>query len=352
MRSIYLNEDLEKLAQYLNSEGFGSSKFLITGATGLIGSLCIKAIIEYNRKYDTPISVTALARNEEKVKAIFADEFGNKGHIEKVNFIYQDISESIADSVNCDYIIHTANSTTSKFFMTNPVEVIESIYTGTKRILDFGVHKKVKGIVYLSSMEVFGRVDSDERIAEEQLGYIDIQNIRSCYSEGKRLAELLCKSYVSEYNLPVKIARLAQTFGAGVLKNENRVFAQFAKSAINGEDIVLHTKGESVGNYCYTKDVISALLLLLKKGEPGEAYTVVNEETTRTIAEMAKMVADKFSGGKSKVVFDIPKDNLYGYAPMTKMKLSSSKLSALGWRATVNLEEMYRRMLPDVRAEM
>ena len=162
------------------------------------------------------------------------------------------------------------------------------------------------------------------------------------------MAELLCKCYASEYNLPVITARLAQTFGAGVPKNENRVFAQFARSAMNGADIVLHTKGESVGNYCYTQDVIKALLLILKRGKSGEAYTVVNEETTRTIAEMAKMVADKFSGGKSKVVFDIPKDNLYGYAPETKMRLSASKLSALGWIATVNLEEMYRRMLPDL----
>lgn len=348
MRSIYLNEDLEKLAEYLNSEGFGSSNFLITGATGLIGSLCVKAIIEHNKKYDTTINVTALARNAEKVKSIFADELDDNEHIENVNFIYQDISEPIADWIECDYIIHTANSTTSKFFMTNPVEVIESIYTGTKRILDFGVRKKVKGIVYLSSMEVFGRVISDKRIEENQLGFIDIQNIRSCYSEGKRLAELMCKSYASEYGLPVKTARLAQTFGAGVPKNENRVFAQFARSAMNGEDIVLHTKGESVGNYCYTQDVIRALLLLLKNGESGEAYTVVNEETTRTIAEMARLVADKFSAGKSKVVFDIPKDNMYGYAPDTKMRLSASKLSALGWKATVDLEEMYRRMLPDL----
>lgn len=347
MKTVYLQEDLAKLSNELERQQFGGRTILITGSTGLIGSLCVKAIAQYNTSHANPIMAIAMARSAEKVCDVFSDEL-TEGTLDKVQFIYQDICEPIPNDLYCDYIIHTANSTASKFFMTNPVEVIDSIYTGTKRILDFAVKKHVKGIVYLSSMEVFGWVDSEERICEEQLGYLDIHNIRSCYSEGKRLAELLCTSYANEYQLPVRIARLAQTFGAGVLKTENRVFAQFARSAIRGEDIILHTKGQSVGNYCYTADVIRALFLLLTEGKHGEAYTIVNEETTRTIAEMAQMVAQRFSDGKSKVIFDIPEGNQFGYAPDTKMRLSSEKIGGLGWKATVNLEEMYRRMLPSL----
>lgn len=347
MRMNYLKEDLEILSNELKVRGFGNSTILVTGATGLIGSLCIKAVAEYNRCHDTKIKVIALARNESKVKSVFGDEWEND-LLANVKFIYQDISERISLTSDCDYIIHTANSTTSKFFMTNPVEVIDSIYTGTKRVLDFAVEKQVKGMVYLSSMEVFGRVDFENRISEEQLGYIDIHNVRSCYSEGKRLAELLCKSYASEYNAPVRTARLAQTFGAGVSKSENRVFAQFARSAMAGQNIVLHTRGESVGNYCYTRDVIKALLLLLKEGENGDTYTVVNEDTTMTIAEMAQMVAKQVSNGKSRVVFEIPEDNQFGYAPDTKMCLSGAKLRRLGWKPEISLSEMYQRMLPDL----
>ena len=197
-------------------------------------------------------------------------------------------------------------------------------------------------------MEVFGKKASTERVQESQLGDIDIQDVRSCYSEGKRLAELLCKSYAVEYQLSVKIARLAQTFGAGVLKTENRVFAQFARSAVKGENIILHTNGESIGNYCYTRDAIKAIFLILKTGKAGEAYTVVNEETTRTIRAMAEMVAERFSNGKSKVVFDIPEGNRFGYAPETKIQLSGEKLRTLGWMPEICLEEMYRRMIPDL----
>ncbi len=347
MKSSYLEKDIDRLAYELEKGGFGGTRLLVTGSTGLIGSLCVRAAARYNMLYTDTIHVYAMARSKEKVQMVFADEFA-AGCMSNVQFFYQDICTAVPDELECDYIIHTANSTTSAFFLTNPVEVIESIYTGTKRILDFAMEKGVKGVVYLSSMEVFGRIDSEEKISEEQIGYLDIHNIRSCYSEGKRLAELLCTAYANEYGLPVKIARLAQTFGAGVPKQENRVFAQFAKSAIKGESIVLHTKGQAVGNYCYTVDTIRALLLLLKAGNPGEAYTVVNEETTRTIAEMAQMVAQTFSNGKSNVVFDIPENNRFGYAPDTKMHLSAEKIRKLGWQPEVSLEEMYRRMLPDL----
>lgn len=338
----YLKEDLLNVAEYINQNDFSDCNILVTGATGLIGSLCIKALLVYQKKYCKSVSVYGLARNQQKVSDIFTEE-----ELKSIHIIYQDITAPLTDSLKFDYIIHTANSTTSKFFLTNPVEVIDSIFLGTKNILDYALKAGTKGVVYLSSMEVFGIVEEKEsRHTEKDLGYIDLQSTRSCYSEGKRLAELLCKSYASEHNLPVRIARLSQTFGAGVPKTENRVFAQFLRSAIHGEDIVLHTRGQSFGNYCYTADVIRALMLLLKQGGNGDVFNIVNEENSVTIAEMAQMVASEFSNGKSKVVFDIPTSNVYGYAPDTKLKLSNEKISKLGWKPYVSLVEMYRRMLP------
>ena len=170
--------------------------------------------------------------------------------------------------------------------------------------------------------------------------------MRSSYSEGKRIAECLCASYCDEYGVPVKIARLAQTFGAGILQQDNRVYAQFARSVLNKRDIVLHTEGKSYGNYCYTTDAIRALILLLNKGENGQAYNVCNEETTTTIADMAKMVNQEFGDGSIKVIFDIPKDQkTYGYAPDVKMCLSSEKLRMLGWIPQYSLSQMYERMI-------
>lgn len=349
MYSKELQQDLKILASYVERIDMAGSTIMVTGVTGLIGSLITKGIIEYNKTHNEKINIVGIARSPIKVNDVFSNEYNEREEICHVRFVYQDICDKIPDDITCDYIIHTASATASKFFTTNPVEVIDSIYTGTRQVLEYGKSNNVKGIVYLSSMEVFGQVNSMHRIHESELGYLDIQNTRSCYSEGKRLAECMCKCYAQEYNIPVKVARLAQVFGPGISKEENRVFAQFAKNAIRGEDIILHTEGRSMGNYCYTVDAIKALFLLLKKGENGNVYTVVNEDTTRTIADMAQLVAENLSEGRSKVIFDIPKENQYGYAPETKMKLSSKKLRELGWKPETGLLEMYERMVLDLK---
>ncbi len=193
-------------------------------------------------------------------------------------------------------------------------------------------------------MEVYGQVGGGGRRKEDELGYINLSNVRSSYSEGKRLAELMCVSYAEEYNLNVCIARLSQVFGAGVFDHDNRVYKQFAESARNGKDIILHTDGLSYGNYTYGADAVSAIFTLLINGKKGEAYNVVNEANTMSIKDMAQLVADSFSNGKSKVVIDIPKENA-GYAPHTELKLSSAKLNALGWTAKYGILEMYSRMI-------
>lgn len=338
----YLEQDLNVLADYLLEKNFNNKTILVTGATGLIGSLAVKAMLKANDKYCLDISVIALARSESKAKDVFKEQFNNKN----LKFVYQDIVEPILVNEGVNFIIHTANSTVSKYFITNPVETMDSIYTGSRNILEFAKDKKVQGLVYLSSMEVFGSTDPSKEIIEEKdLGYVDLASVRSCYPEGKRLVENMCKCYQEEYGVPVKIARLSQTFGAGISKEENRVFAQFARSAINKTDIVLHTKGDSVGNYCYTADALKAIFLLLVDGIDGEAYTVVNESTATTIADMAKMVAKELANNEIKVVFDIPEGNTFGYAAKTTMKLSSKKLQSLGWKPTIDLKEMYLRML-------
>ena len=229
-----------------------------------------------------------------------------------------------------------------------PVETLLTSIEGTKNILNLAREKKCISVVYISSMEMYGAFNISKEVRENDLGFIDNLKVRSNYPESKRLCENMCVAYCSEYGVPVKIARLAQTFGAGILPEENRVFAQFARSAMQGKDIVLHTKGQSEGNYCYTRDCITGLLTILLKGTNAEAYNVSNPRTHTTIAEMANLVAEKIADGKIKVVFDIPKDNSFGYAADTRMILNSDKLQELGWKPEVGLEEAYRRMIMDM----
>lgn len=363
-----LQEDLERICDdpYVQRPDTLSKltgkTVLITGATGLLGSYLVRTFAAINRNFGTNLKILALVRNEEKAKSIYGDLLARGD----VHLIYGDIVQSgfvtdltkrirgafLAD-VPVDYIFHCAAVTTSKTMVQQPVETIQAALTGTRHLLSFAASQHVSSFVYLSSMEVYGDMSMypDTRATEKRLGFIDPQVVRSNYPESKRMCENMCTAYAAEYGVPVKVARLAQTFGAGVLPWENRVFAQFARSVIEGKDIVLHTKGLSEGNYCYSADVMLGLLHLLFDGKNGEAYNVANEHCHTTIADMARMCAEDLAGGKIKVVFDIPESNTYGYAQDTKLILDASKLRALGWEPKVDLKEMYERMIAGMKEE-
>lgn len=337
-----IEKDLDYCAGKLPEKFYGASIF-VTGATGLIGSLIVKTLLTANKNYSANIRIFAMVRNVDKANNIYGTD-------ESINFVVGDIQNSITCTEKIDYIIHTASQTASKEMVTHPVATSKVSLLGTLNVLDFAVQKHTKGVVYLSSMEAFGSCNNpNDRLSETSLGNIDLTNIRNCYSESKRMCELLVKSYSEEYGLNVCSARLAQVFGAGIFQSENRVFAQFARSALANQNIVLHTDGTSWGNYCYTTDAICAIFTILEKGVTGETYTVVNEETSIMIKDMAQLVIDVAKSTTAKVVFDIPETNSYGYAPKTVMKLSSLKLNQLGWKPEIDLKTMYQRLITHLR---
>mgnify|MGYP002228044943 CR=1 FL=1 len=121
----------------------------------------------------------------------------------------------------------------------------------------------------------------------------------------KRAAENLCVSYHSEYQVPVKAVRLAQTFGPGIPRDDVRLFAALARNAVAGKDFVMKTTGESTRMYSYTADAVSAILTVLVAGENGVSYNVANPSTYSSIREMADMVYREFGTGDAHVIIDV-----------------------------------------------
>lgn len=339
-----LQEDMEAMMDSgCPFEELKDSTVFVTGATGLIGSQVVKALACANRLKDSHIRILAFVRSKEKARKVFGSLL-DRGD---VSLVTGDVNRKIETEERVDYLIHGASATSSRFFVTKPVETILTALEGTKNVLEFAREKAVKGMVYLSSLEVYGVPGTEGgRVTEKDYGYIDPMSVRSSYSEGKRMAECLCVSYASEYGVPVKVARLSQTFGAGVEYDDGRVFAEFARCAVEKRNIVLHTAGNTLRSYCYTKDAVSALLYILVRGNVGEAYNVTNEDTAVTIREMAQCVCDTFPKSGISVEFDMPGDLAsFGYNPEMVIRLDSSRLKALGWRPTVGLQDMFIRMV-------
>lgn len=317
-----------------------NQKILVTGATGLIGSAIVKKLLKQGDN-----KVVALVRNPEKAERIFADY--RKDNLE---IMVSDICDLKPNFIGVDYIIHSASQTSSKAFVNQPVETINTAIKGTTAVLEFARVNPIKSFVYLSSMEVYGSPITDEKISENHNTNLDTMSVRSCYPESKRMCENICTSYFVEYGVPVKIVRLTQTFGAGVEYNDGRVFAEFARCAIEGRNIILKTKGETKRNYLYLEDAVDAVLTVLLKGTDGNAYNAANEDTYCSIYEMAKLVAEKCYDKKINVVIEENDDTAkLGYAPTLKMNLSTEKLQNLGWKAKVGLSDMFEIMIQDMR---
>ena len=280
-----LQRDLEEIAQSsVPFEKLAGKTVFVTGATGLIGSQIVRALGCRNRLHGDNIHLVVLARSYEKAEKLFRPLI-ERGEL---TVLTGDINALPAVDGPIDYIIHGASATSSQYFVSHPVETILTAIDGTRAVLQLATEKRVQGFVYLSSLEVYGTPAADAGLIQETYsGYIDPLQVRSSYSEGKRMVECLCASYAAEYGVPVRIARLSQTFGPGVEYHDGRVFAEFARCAIEKRNIVLHTPGRTVRSYCYTKDAVTALLTILLCGESGQAYNVTNMDTAVSIREMA-----------------------------------------------------------------
>ena len=319
--SSYKNDILQIFESDLPWEKLSGCNILVTGATGLIGG-CLVETLMMNPKRD--YQVYASGRNLVRAMKRFKD-FVND---ESFHFLNYDVINPLVCDINFDYIIHAASNGSPNFFAQKPVEVMKSNLYGVTNLMDYGLAHGMKRMLYVSSGEVYG--EGDGRVfSEDYSGYVDCTKPRSCYPSSKRAAETLCVSYASEYGADVVIARPCHIYGPHFTEQDNRVFAQFIRNVLRGQDIMMKSSGEQIRSWCYVVDCVSALLHILLKGEKEQAYNIADCNSITSIRELAEIIAG--IGGK-KVVLEVPdsgeKD---GFNPVMKSVFSTYKTNMLGW---------------------
>lgn len=305
--------------------------FLITGASGLIGSCLVDLLMTANED-GRHNHVYALGRSKEKLQKRFS------GYEASVFFhiIEQDVRTPLNDELHFDYIIHGASNADPISYAKFPVETMLTNMNGGINILEYTRKHPGCKTELLSTFEVYGKLDNDEYL-ESDAGIIDFNQIRSCYPESKRSMEILSKCYVDEYGANVNIGRLCSIYGPTMATDDSKAHAQFMRNALDGKDIVLKSKGEQKRTYCYVLDAVTGILSILFHGEKGEAYNISYENSVVTIAELAQVIAS--IAGRS-VIFDLPSElEKKGFSKPQNCILNNEKLRNLGWKGKYDIDK-------------
>ena len=306
---------------------------LITGAKGIIGSGLIRWILLENQRKGNNTHIIASSRYPEK-KAEFIEDgdyisfcrFGEEGEITE----------------NIDYIIHTAAPTSNKVFKEQPVESLRTIIDGTETILSLARRQEKCSVIYLSSEEAYGTPNAIEPVKESFVGAIDSLNIRNCYPLGKKVSELLCKAYHEEYGLSVKIIRPTVILGLFQSYDSVKVEAEILRCILENKNLYMKSDGMTKKCVIYTMDALSAVFIVLFKGQAGEAYNATNPNTYETVKERAYKAFRKFNPNVTIEFAEQDTSVASGYLPHRALQEDIAKICELGWRPLKGMDDIYK----------
>lgn len=320
------------VSKYNFSEQMQDKLFLITGSKGIVGSGIIKWILYENQVHHINAHIIASTRNPEKIPNYI--ESGDS--VEFCEFGKEDryIDRKI------DFILHAAAPTSNRVFKAQPVESLKVILGETGKMLEMAkVHKSA--MLYFSSSEAYGTPTLDQPIPEKYVGAIDSMDTRSCYSLGKKAAELLCRSYFEEYGVDVKIIRPTVILGLWQSYDSVKVEAEILRCVMEGKNFVMKSDGSTKKSVVYSMDAVSAALMVLFKGSAGEAYNVTNPGTYCSVKERAMNTIKKFNPSVS-IKYELTDTSVaQGYLPKHMLLEDIKKIKALGWSPMADMEYIY-----------
>ena len=293
-------------------------KILVTGGSGFIGShLCKKLLEQNNYVICLDNNFTGSIENIKELKSNVNFEF-----------IRHDITKEIL--IEVDQIYHLACPASPIAYQFNPIKTIKTNILGTLNAL--GIAKRVKARILLSSTsEVYGDPKINPQV-EEYWGNVNPIGPRACYDEGKRLAETLMVEYHKSSNVDIRIARIFNTYGPNMDKNDGRVVSNFINQCINNNNITIYGEGLQTRSFCYVSDMVDGLIKLMNSEKYVGPINLGNPNEI-TIKQLADIVKEK-TNSKSKIIFnDLPQDD-----PIKRQPNIDKAKQILNWEPNVSLD--------------
>ena len=303
-----------------------SKRILVTGGAGFIGSHLCKRLVE------------------EGNDVICLDNFftGSKQNIEQLldfhNFelIRHDVTEPILLEV--DQIYNLACPASPVHYQYNPVKTIKTSVLGATNML--GLAKRVKAqILQASTSEVYGNPTVHPQ-PEEYWGNVNPIGIRSCYDEGKRVAETLFFDYHRQNDVDIKVIRIFNTYGPNMNANDGRVVSNFIVQALKGEDITIYGNGTQTRSFCYVDDLVEGMIRMMNSRDGFTGPVNLGNPGEFTMLELAEKVIG-LTGSKSKIVHQpLPVDD-----PTQRKPVIELAKKELDWEPTIMLDEGLNRTI-------
>lgn len=291
---------------------------LVTGGAGFLGSHLVDTLLE----------------NGEEVICIDNYSTGNKGNIEKwighkrFELIRHDITVPI--QLEIDQIWHLACPASPVHYQANPIKTAKTIFLGTFNMLGLARRLNAK-LLLASTSEVYG----DSLVhpqSEDYWGNVNPVGVRSCYDEGKRLAEALCCDYQRMHNVDIRIMRIFNTYGPRMLPNDGRVISNFVVQALQEKSLTVYGEGKQTRSFCFVDDLIKGMVLLMNSSYT-EPMNIGNPDEY-SILDIAEIIRSKINPTLKIIHKPLPSDD-----PNRRKPDISLAKEYLDWHPKINFNK-------------
>lgn len=304
---------------------------LITGGAGFLGSHLVDRLMQAGEE------VICLDNYFTGRKSNIAHWIGHPDF----ELIRHDVTEPI--KLEVDRIWHLACPASPIHYQFNPIKTAKTSFLGTYNML--GLARRVGARLLLASTsEVYGDPEVHPQ-RESYRGSVNPIGIRSCYDEGKRIAETLCFDYKRMHNTEVRVMRIFNTYGPRMLPNDGRVVSNFIVQALKGEPLTLFGDGSQTRSFCYVDDLIEGMVRLMNSEHTGPMN--IGNPDEFTIEELARMIRDRINPELGIVKKPLPEDD-----PLQRQPVIDLARKTLQWEPTIPLCEGLERTIADFQARI